>query len=280
MTSTLTSRALAGMVLATTLACGGSFGETPERAASKAPAAGDGISSDDTGNPIPIDGGTLEAAAPGDGGRCVFGDIPDASGPSLVANASCASLATRWLDTVRRALAAKDGGLAGWALRSLPEAVESVVEPVAAAQSCSAPPWIPPDVSTLGGVTCNDAGCVFATFSDYTSFTVNGTIARTGDAYELALVVTTSGQDSGTTFDYRGNVTITDTRVEGHIEGVVSWSGRGCPAGCCGVHAWAVDLVDVTIDAQCPVGGRLDAHAASSQRNASGSVAFDGNTCN
>jgi hypothetical protein len=131
--------------------------------------------------------------------------------------------------------------------------------------------------AATGTATCNETSCTFTNFGDDTvgnSWTIDGTISRSGDSYtfDLTYVVALEGFSDNWAID--GAVTVTATSIDGSVHS--QGDATGTQAGYDISWDVTVDYQAIGLDGQgCPTSGSIHAAASYDVSGAGGGGGYD-----
>lgn len=178
---------------------------------------------------------------------------------------------------ITAAIESGDGGSAAAAMFSLNGTASAIVtlDPSAGAR------LVAPDRRNLvGDCQCDSSGCQFtACGDDNGTFVVDGTIEISGDSYtfDLSMELAYIGQEWQ--WDYDGALTVTDTLLDGTLDGVGTGTFTN-PQDQSTVEfdwSWGLEYNDVALDVVgCAIGGSVDAQVSYSVGGSGAAGNFSG----
>src|SRR5687767_10662769 len=192
------------------------------------------------------------------------------------------------MNSVFAAMASSNGDGAANAVLALTAAGQVLVAPGSAREMPQLPARLTQPIvwersktttSFTGSAECNATGCVFRDYGDdseYGSFRINGSIARTGDTlvFDLTYDILSEGFD----FTWRtyGDLTVTSSLVDGEVHS--DGDARLVAEGESYSIDWDIDIGynQIGIVDGCAVSGSLDARVAMSASGSSGSGSYRG----
>jgi hypothetical protein len=195
---------------------------------------------------------------------------------NVTTNTAQATTAVSSVGSVNAAIGSGDGVAAAGAVFAMGGAASTILSPSAegAARRVTAPKASPE------GCECVDGSCTFTDCGDEAgTYTINGSLAVDGDTLtvDLDLAMLYGGANWDWTYD--GELTVTDTSVDGSLEG----EGGGTftnPQDNSEITfdwSWSVDYNGIELDAAaCAVGGSLDAHVEYSAGTSQGGGSYSG----
>lgn len=201
------------------------------------------------------------------------GDDDDSA--NTQANPAAASATIDQMAGLRDAFASSDGASAATAAYSLGASAQGIVT-LAPSEAGRVEPG---SYNVTGTCECSGDSCTFTDCGDdLGTWTINGTISRSGDTFSVDIEMTVSQSGYEWTWSQEGSMTITDTSIDGTMAG----SGDGVFDDQMGGSVtvgwdWDMSANDITLDGTgCAVGGSMDASVSYDAGGQGGSASFSG----